>query len=480
MVEPYNRNASFRSSGHPRLSRQATGATDALQPVRIVHIGLGNFHRAHQAWYTARSEDSAGWGIAAFTGRSPESANTLAQQDGLYTLIERGAHRDHATVISSIVKPLDGADLGSFCGLLARREVAIVTLTVTESGYHLGADGNICLDDEDVASDITALRAIWQGDAPHAKVRTPIGRLVLGLDARRRVADWPIAVTPCDNILSNGELVQKAVRLMAACVSPRLAKWIDKQVSFVSTSVDRITPRTTARDRVTACQLTGWWDESPVITEPFSDWTLSGAFPAGRPRWESAGARIVTDIEPYERRKLWLLNGAHSALAYLGPLLACTTVAEAVGNPTCRALLRQLWAESARHLPPSLDAHGYCAALMRRFSNPRMEHRLDQIGMDGVAKLRVRIVPVALAELSAGRSGAACAKVLAAWIANARRNTLPRDAQGERVARATRSPGADSVGALLTLLDSRLAECAKFINEVIELAGNYDRGENVV
>lgn len=437
-------------------------------------MGLGNFHRAHQAWYTAESEDAAEWGIAAFTGRSPATARILARQDGLYTLIERGRDSDHATLVSSIVSTLDGADIGSYCRLLAAREVAIVTLTVTEPGYHLGADGVLSIKDEEIAQDIDVLRRAGQDNESHPKVRTPIGRLVMGLNARRRATGWPIAIVPCDNILSNGKVLREAVRKVADCIAPSLVSWIDTSVSFVSTSVDRITPRTTDNDRKVACRLTGWWDELPVVTEPFADWVLSGAFPAGRPRWETAGARFVPDVEPYERRKLWLLNGAHSAMAYLGTLLGCTTVADAIANPVCRVVIDRLWSESARHLPTIVDVDAYCASLIGRFSNPRMEHRLDQIGMDGVAKLRARVVPVALAELADGQLAGACAAVLAAWVTGARKRVLPRDAEGEQVAEVASHPVRDCVHALLALLDTRLVEREGFVNTVSDIAEKYD------
>jgi hypothetical protein len=160
----------------------------------------------------------------------------------------------------------------------------------------------------------------------------------------------------------------------------------------------------TPEDRDALNAALDWVDATPVVTEPFHDWILSGAFPAGRPRWENAGARYVEDIEPWERRKLWLLNGAHTLLAFGGLLLGRRTVAEAISDPWLRSAVELLWGDASRQLPTNLDLPAYCAALSERFSNSRIEHRLSQIAQDGTHKLRLRIVPVCVADLDAGRT----------------------------------------------------------------------------
>ena len=360
------------------LSRKAL-ATPAPS-VGIVHLGVGAFHRSHQAWYTDMVDDAAEWGIAGFTGRSPEVARLLTPQDGLYTLITRSDRVDEARIVSSLATVTDGADLDRLAGTLAAPATKLVTLTITEPGYSTDSDG------------------------------VP-ARLLRGLDARRRADAGPIAVVPCDNLPGNGGRLSEILHELASGV---LSDWLTESVSFVSTSVDRITPAATAADRATAEVLTGWEDAAPVVTEPFHNWILSGDFPAGRPVWERAGAQFVDDIEPFERRKLWLLNGAHSTLAYLGLHRGHRTVTEAIDDPVCRAAVQALWEKAGRHLP-GIDVPGYCAQLLTRWENPRIEHQLAQIALDGTEKMRVRVVPVALLELAAGRAASACAAAISAW-----------------------------------------------------------------
>jgi fructuronate reductase len=431
----------------PALSRAGVHRLPA--PVRIVHLGLGAFHRAHQAWYTDAVDSEHEWGIAAVTGRSPRAAEELAAQDGLFTVIERSATGDAATIVGSITEAVDGADVDRFVELLAAPGTAILTITITEAGYRLSPDGSPDLGDDAVLADLAALA---DGRAPG----TALGRIVRGLAARRDADAGPLAIVPCDNMPDNGSLVGRGLRLLAQRVDPRLAVWIDANVSFVSTSVDRITPKTTDADLETAAELTGYRDAAAVVTEPFRDWVLSGDFPAGRPAWERAGARFVDDIEPFEQRKLRLLNGSHSLLAYAGRLRGHETVAAAVADPACRGWVTDFWDEAVRHLPEGLELDAYRAALLERFDNARIEHRLAQIGMEGVTKLRVRIVPTLLAERAAGRSGAGSIRVLAAWVELHRRGEDLPDAQLDALRSALAGPDDRVVTELLRLVDERL------------------------
>ena len=402
------------------LSRStwSDGGAAAPPPVRVVHLGLGAFHRAHQAWYTAHATDAGEWGIAAFTGRTPDAALELAPQDGLFTVVVRSGDGDRHDVVGSIAEAWDGARLDRLVTLLSAPTTAVVTLTVTEKGYHLGSDGRLDASDPAVTADLALLRALPDGDlaANAPAVTTALSRLALGLEARRRAGGAPIAVVPCDNLPANGPTVGAAVLALAGEVSPALAAWVGERVSFVSTSVDRITPRTTEADRAGVRAATGYDDAAVVVTEPFADWVLSGEFPAGRPAWETAGARFVDDVEPFERRKLWLLNGAHTLLALMGPPRGHVTVAQAIGDPVLRDAVERLWDEACAHLPGGLDLPAYRAALLERFANARIEHRLEQILLDSDQKLPIRIVPVALAERAAGRSAAGCAAPIAAWV----------------------------------------------------------------
>ena len=389
-------------------------------PVRIVHLGLGAFHRAHQAWYTAHAGNAAEWGIAAFTGRRPAMAEVLSGQDGLYTVIERSSTADQYEIVTSLAVALDGAHIWRLAETFASPDVAVVTITVTEAGYRLRADGSPDSGDAALALDLAALHgaASSQAQVGGLGLTTMLGRLLAGLEARRRASGPGIAVVPCDNLPANGSLMARGTIEAAEFVSPGLAEWIAQNVSFVSTSVDRITPRTTAADAELLNAQQDWIDAAPVVTEPFRDWVLSGSFPAGRPAWEDAGARFVDDIEPWERRKLWLLNGAHTLLSFGGLLRGHETIAQAIGDPALSAKVEEFWDEASAQLPPGLGVDSYRGALRARFRNSRIEHRLAQIAEDGTRKLALRIVPVAEAELKAARLPKGAAFAIACWIAH--------------------------------------------------------------
>ena len=451
------------------LSRAAYAARtrqpQRAAPVRIVHLGLGAFHRAHQAWYTDRVDDGAEWGIAAFTGRNPQAARELAPQDGLFTLIERSEAGDSATIVASIVEAVDGADLARLCELLAAPTTSIVTLTITEAGYRLTSDGRPNLADPAVAADIAWLREALAADALPDAVQdgptTTLGRLLLGLDARRRAGAGPLAIVPCDNIPDNGAFLAGGLGEFARLISPALADWIVTELSFVSTSIDRITPRTTPADLAAAAGLTGWQDAAAVVTEPFRDWVLSGSFPAGRPAWERAGARFVDDIEPFENRKLWLLNGAHSLLAYAGLVRGHDTVAQAMSDPDCRGWVNDWWDGVVRHLPAAgLELEAYRAALLSRFDNTRIEHKLGQISSEAVTKLRVRIVPTVLAESAAGRQSSAGLRAIGSWVALVLAGYPLIDGESDAVAAAAAAGEHGVLERLLTLVDPHLVEDA--------------------
>ena len=388
-------------------------------PVRIVHLGLGGFFRAHQAWYTGAAPDAAGWGIAAFTGRSRTLADQLAAQDGLYTLVVRGPERDEMSVQPAVVATRPGTDLTAWCGFLAQSHVAVVTLTVTEAAYRRDREGGLDLDHPDVRADIAAVQR-------GAEVVTAPGRLVAGMAARRAAGAGPLAVVSCDNLPGNGTATARVVTGLAQAADPALAGWIRDNVSFVTTMVDRITPRTTEEDVRAVAERTGWPDAVPVVTEPFTEWVLSGDFPAGRPAWEAAGARFVDDVHPHETRKLLMLNGGHSLLAYVGSARGWQTIAEAVADPVCLTWLDRWWDEAARYVPlPAADLAAYRAALLERFANPRIRHTLAQIAADGSQKLPIRVLPVLRGERAAGRMPAGAVRILAAWIGHLRGSGAP-------------------------------------------------------
>lgn len=428
------------------LSRGAGHGRPAA-PVRIVHLGVGNFFRAHQAWYTEHAEDAADWGIAAFTGRSSAMADALRPQDGLYTLITKGAGGDSYEVVSSLsaVHPAD--DHAALLGYFRSPELAVVTLTVTEAGYRRGPDGGLDTADPAVVGDLTVLRQDAAADAP----TTAPGRIVAGLLARRAAGAGPLAVVSCDNLSGNGEALARVVGDLAGQVDPTLPAWIGANVSFCTTMVDRITPATTEGDRAAVSAATGVVDAAPVPTEPFSEWVVQGSFPAGRPVWESAGARIVPDVAPFERRKLALLNGSHSLLAYAATILGHATVDEAIGDPRCLAWVEQWWDEACRHLPlPAAELSAYREALRERYRNPNIRHALAQIAADGSLKLPVRILPTLQAELAGGRVPDGACRAVAAWVLHLRGQGAPvKDVNAATVTALAAGDLAESVAAVL-------------------------------
>jgi fructuronate reductase len=430
-----------------------TGVVAATPTERIVHIGLGAFHRAHQAWFTAQVDTEKQWGIVAFTGRSAKAAEDLATQDGLFTLITRTEAGDEFEIVDSIVRAEDGNDTEAFTSTIADPQIAIVTLTITEAGYGMDANGHV-----DTVNPPVALH-----------------RLAVALETRRRVNGQPIAVVSCDNMPSNGSMLKVAMSDLFASFGNESFAWMNQNVSFVSTSIDRITPKTTEADVATVLAETGWDDCSPVVTEPFRDWVLEGEFPLGRPAWEKAGARFVDHIEPFENRKLWLLNGSHSLLAYAGQLRGHETVAAAIGDESCLEWVEDFWNEAVPHLPAQgLDLPSYRAALLGRFRNGKIAHRLSQIAVDGSTKLRVRIAPVAKFELAAGRSAKGCAVALRAWVEFViNRAGRVEDSQAQAILHVYSSTGdleADReqlTKRLVAIVDAELAANIEFMDLVL-------------
>ncbi|HEX7805839.1 MAG TPA: mannitol dehydrogenase family protein, partial [Cellulomonas sp.] len=283
--------------------------------------------------------------------------------------------------------------------------------------------------------------------------------LVAGLAARRRAGVGGLTVVPCDNLPDNGSAVARVLGDLAGLVEPGLADWIADNVGFVTTMVDRITPEPTAEDLATVEAKTGVHDRAPVVTEPFTEWVLSGQFVGGRPRWEDAGATFTADVGPFEERKLWLLNGAHSMLAYAGSLRGHVTVADAMRDATCRVWLEEWWDAASSHLSlPPADIAAYRAALTERFANPRMRHRLDQIAFDGSQKLPIRTLPTLRRELAAGRVASGATRPVAAWVCHLRgHGAVVTDARAVEVQPLASGPLPDAVRRVLEVLDPELA-----------------------
>jgi fructuronate reductase len=451
-------------SNLPRLSRTLVGFH--TPPVRLVHLGLGNFHRAHQAWYTANAPDGSAWGIAAFTGRRPDTAEALAPQDGLYTLITRSAEGDSFDVMGAIAAVHPASDHQTYLGYLRRSDLAVATITVSEAGYLRGPDGHLDLSRGVLTADVAALQ-----NNIEAPVSSLPGKLVAGLLARRAADAGPITILSCDNLPENGAVTRTVVADLAAVVDATLQTWMEQNVDFATSMVDRITPATTAEDRSLVARAQGYEDASPVPTEPFAEWVISGRFPNGRPAWDGAGARLVEDITPYEQRKLWLLNASHSLLAYAGSIRGHTTIDEAIADPQCRSWVEALWDESCRHLTLPADMlNDYRAALIERFANPRVRDQLSRIAADGSQKLPVRIVPPLLAERADRRMPVGCATAVAAWILHLRGHGAPIKDPGADRARTAAGAYDEStaVSGVLETLHSGLGDDTALVDLITE------------
>ncbi|WP_016855207.1 mannitol dehydrogenase family protein [Halomonas smyrnensis] len=391
--------------------------------IGIVHLGLGAFHRAHQAVYLARylarSGDTA-WGLC--------SAN-LRSSVGLVDGLRAAGHRYHVAEFTdsdsvtlreigvmqeTLFTGRDGAgqqgrDLEALLTRLASSRVRIVTLTVTEKGYFLSpTSGELRVDDPMIEADI----------ASPGTPQTAPGILVEALARRRDAGLAPFTVLSCDNMPDNGRRTRNAVVQLAALRDSELADWIGNRVAFPCSMVDRIVPAMTDADFARLGEL-GIDDPNAVVCEAFSQWVIEDDFPLGRPAWEAEGVEMVDEVAPFETMKLRMLNGSHSLLAYLGAIDGIETVFEAVSRPEFRALLRRYMLQEAAptlRMPEGVDLERYADELLARFANDSLRHRLAQIAMDGSQKLPQRWLHGALARLQDGHEVPCTALGLAAWI----------------------------------------------------------------
>ncbi|MEZ5740619.1 MAG: mannitol dehydrogenase family protein [Burkholderiaceae bacterium] len=387
--------------------------TPAGVRVGIVHLGVGNFHRAHQAvaWDDLLGAGQAHWGVAGVSLRSDTLARALSPQQGLYTLLERGPQRVQARIVGSLRQCLHApSQMADVLRLLADPQVQVVSLTVTENGYQRGANGDL--------NEQALAQAQAPADAP------PSGTLAVlyaGLALRRQLGGPPLTLLSCDNLSGNGQVLMHQLRTFAERRGdqPTLS-WLRDSVSAPDTMVDRIAPATTDADRADARALTGLVDAWPVATEPFTQWVIADRFAGQRPALAiSPGVRLVADVTGYERMKLGLLNAAHSAIAYLGLAAGWTSVAEAIGHPPLQCWIERLWAEELVHaLPASLhpEAATYTRELLVRFANPGLRHLTAQIANDGSQKTPLRWLPALQACRAAGRPTPLLSTAWAAWL----------------------------------------------------------------
>jgi fructuronate reductase len=399
---------------------------DRSAPAGIVHLGAGAFHRAHQAVYTDDALRTAGgaWMIDGVSLRSPDVASQLNPQDGLYTLLTRGPDGVAARVIGSIRHVLVAPEQpDEVLAALAAPATKIVSLTITEKGYGL---------DPKTGGLDQAHPAVRADLSDPSRPKGAMGFIVEAL-RRRRVAGLPgFTVLSCDNLPSNGKVTERLVKEFARKALPEIVSFVETEVSFPSTMVDRITPASTEKTFADARALTGFEDAGAVETEPFSQWIIEDDFVAGRPAWEAGGALFVADVAPYEKMKLRMLNGAHSMLAYSGFIAGHRYVRDVMGDPALAALVERHMRAAAATLDPvpGVDLDRYAAELRERFRNPAIAHETYQIAMDGTQKLPQRLLEPAVAALERGQAMDAFAFAVAAWM----RYAIGRRDDGERYA----------------------------------------------
>ncbi len=405
----------------PRLDSDAAGALAQIWPrydrahlkTGIIHLGVGAFHRAHQAVYTdgVLARDPR-WGIVGASLRAPDTRDALRPQHGLYGLSLRDGAGETLRIIGSlrdvVVAPESPAGL---VAAMAAPDVRIVSLTVTEKGYcHDPATGRLRDNHPDVQHDL----------AHPAAPRSAPGFILAALRARRAAGLAPFSVLCCDNLPANGHTVHQVLQDLAALQGGDMARFIADEVACPATMVDRIVPATTDEDRARIAERLGFEDAWPVVSEPFSQWVIEDHFSAGRPDWATEGAEFVRDVAPFELAKLRLLNGAHSSLAYLGYLSGDETVADAMARP---AMVRFVAHLMEHEVSPTLtatqgpDLASYRTALQARFANPALRHRTWQIAMDGSQKLPQRLLGTIRDRLAAQAPIPALALGVAAWMA---------------------------------------------------------------
>ncbi len=408
--------------GRPAYDRTA-------QAAGIVHIGIGAFHRAHQAVYAddAMGAGDRDWGIVGVSLRSGDVAAQLNPQDGLYTVSTRSAGGSELRLIGAVQKVLVAADdPQAVIDAIAAPATHIVSFTVTEKGYLRRADGSL-----DLAA-ATELSSLYRFVGAALAVRKAAGLSGLTL-------------LSCDNLANNGSVLRRLMREYLASEHPGLVDWFDSECRCPATMIDRIVPATTDADRAAVEATLGARDEGAVVTEGFSQWVIEDDFAGPRPRWEAVGAELVTDVAPYETAKLRMLNGAHSALAYIGLGGGHEFVHQAIADPAIRPAIERLMRDEAAPTiaaAPGQDLAAYAGALLDRFANPALHHRLAQIAMDGSQKIPQRWLETLAWHQVRGHRCPSLEAAIAAWIAFLRSDHPIDDPLADRLREAAAGPDA--------------------------------------
>lgn len=410
-------------------SVQAPGYDRGAQAPGIVHIGIGAFHRAHQAVYTddAMAAGDRDWGVVGVSLRSGDVAAQLNPQDGLYTVSTRSTAGARLRLIGAVQKVLVAADdPQAVIDAIAAPTTHIVSFTVTEKGYLRRADGSL-----DLAAAV--------GGASLYRF------VAAGLAARKAAGLGGVTLLSCDNLAGNGAVLRRLTREYLAAYHHDLSAWFDGECTCPATMIDRIVPATTDADRAAVEATLGVRDEGAVVTEGFSQWVIEDDFAGPRPRWENVGAELVADVAPYETAKLRMLNGAHSALAYIGIGQGHEFVHQAIADPAIRPVIERLMLDEAAptiDAAPGQDLTAYAGALIDRFANPALHHRLIQIAMDGSQKIPQRWLETLAWHQARGRRCPSLEAAVAAWIAFLRSDHPIDDPLADKLRDAAAGPDA--------------------------------------
>ena len=412
-AEPVEARLTPRSAaekGFPVLPRQRS------HEAGIVHLGLSNFHRAHQAVYTAQALDleEGPWGIVGVARQSRDVLDAMTDQDLGYAVLSLEGDTANIQILQAHQELiLAVADPTRVVTRLADPHTKIITVTVTEAGYTFNAStGGLDLDRPELAADLT-------GRDPF----TVVGQLAHGLRRRYRAGGQPLTVMSCDNLVANGTLLQSLVRQFLERTVPEaeqaeLLEWCHSQVAFPGSMVDRIVPRTSEQHRELVRSRTGLIDACPVPAEPFSMWVMENHFATARPCWDRVGAIVSDDVHGFEILKIRFLNGTHSLIAYLGMLIGAQTIDEAIADPDIRSAVEAFMDEMAETLqtPAGISLEDYRASLLRRFGNPATAHRTSQVGTDGSLKVPARIPDPIAIRAKKGIRSPMCALLTASFV----------------------------------------------------------------
>jgi mannitol 2-dehydrogenase len=451
----------------------------------IAHIGVGGFHRAHQAVYADDLFHLSGesqWGLCGvgLLKHDARIRDVLLSQDCLYTVVERGARGETARVIGSIVNFLYGpGNTDEVIEKLASSDRRIVSLTITEGGYYVHqGTGEFDAQHPDIQHDLAH---------PHEPTCS-FGYLLEALDRRRLRGMPPFTVMSCDNLQSNGDVIEKMLLAFAELRDPKLHNWLVANCAFPNSMVDRITPATTDEHRALVVEKFGIEDGWPVMCEPFKQWVIEDHFPLGRPAWEQVGAQMTSDVLPYEKMKLRLLNASHQAMCYIGMLLGYEFAHEAMGDAQISKLVETMMEVEVTPLVPivpGVDLTQYKKTLIERFANPTIRDQLSRIGTEGSARIPKFVLPSVVEELERGGPIQMLSFTVAAWFRyltgkDDQGKELPiNDPMSKKLTERARAGGKDpqSLLSMREVFSESLATSPRFVDQVREILESfYDKG----